>query len=342
MYRLKGDDGMKRVLSGMRPTGQLHLGHLAGALTNWLKLQDDAAYQCFFGVMDWHAMTSNYADLSELKSHCQSAVIEWLAVGIDPEKSPIFIQSHVCEHVELATALAMITPLGWLQRCPTYKDQIANMKNKDLGTFGFLGYPVYMASDILLYKSTDVPVGEDQSAHLELTREIARRFNGFYGEIFPEPQTMLTATPKVPGTDGRKMSKSYNNSLLIADRGDVLWNKLRVMTTDPARVRKTDPGDPQKCPVWDLHKVFNHDDSLREQIVDGCRNATIGCVQCKKYLMEQLSQMMTPVWERYDRYEKDLDYIHDVLRDGEVRARAVARQTMDEVRSVMGLIPLKF
>lgn len=331
---------MKRVFSGMRPTGKLHLGHMAGALTNWLKLQNDAEYECFFGVMDWHAMTSNYADLSALRDHCHSAVVEWLAVGLDPHKSPIFCQSHVAGHVELGTALGMITPLGWLYRCPTYKDQIANMKNKDLGTFGFLGYPVLMASDILLYKSNAVPVGEDQSAHVEICRELARRFNSFYGETFPEPQTLLTTTPKVPGTDGRKMSKSYGNSLLISDREDDLWGKLRGMTTDPARVRKTDPGDPEKCPVWDLHKVFNTDSEEKNQLAHDCRTAGIGCVGCKKALMGHLSRLMTPIWERYDRLERQPDLVADVLQDGARRARAVADRTMEEVRQAMGFLPL--
>lgn len=331
---------MKRVFSGMRPTGKLHLGHMAGALTNWLKLQQDSEYECFFGVMDWHAMTSNYADLSDLQDNCHSAVVEWLAVGLDPVKSPIFCQSHVPGHVELGTALGMITPLGWLYRCPTYKDQIANMQNKDLGNYGFLGYPVLMASDILLYKSTAVPVGEDQSAHLEICRELARRFNSFYGATFPEPQTLLTKTPKVPGTDGRKMSKSYGNSLLISDREDDLWNKLRGMTTDPARVRKTDPGEPTKCPVWDLHQVFNTSEEQKAELAEGCRTAGIGCVACKKALMEHLKELMTPIWERYDALEAQPDLVKDVLADGARRARVVADQTMEEVRRAMGFVPL--
>lgn len=329
---------MKRIFSGMRPTGKLHIGHMAGALTNWLRLQNDPNYECFFGIVDWHAMTSDYADMSHLKENCSAVLLDWLAVGLDPEKSPIFLQSHVKEHTELALALGMITPLGWLLRCPTYKEQILNIKNKDLETFGFLGYPVLMAADILLYKSTAVPVGVDQTAHLELTREIARRFNSFYAPVFPEPEIMLTKTPKVPGTDGRKMSKSYGNSLMISDRGDDLWQKIRSMMTDPARVRKTDPGDPDKCPVWDLHKVFNPDEEQRAEIDQGCRTGTIGCVQCKKMLMAHLQEFMSPIWDRYDFYTDKTNLMEDILADGAQRAQKVASQTMAEAREAMGFI----
>ena len=226
-------DDRKRIFSGMRPTGRLHYGHMAGALINWVKLQNE--YNCFWGIVDWHAMMSDYADPSKVKENCYEILLDWLAVGVDPEKSSIFIQSHVKQHAEIHLALSMITPLGWLQRCPTYKEQILNLQNKDLSTYAFLGYPVLMAGDILLYKSWGVPVGEDQSAHLELTREVARRFNSFYGDVFPEPETLLTPAAKMPGTDGRKMSKSYGNSLQIAEDMDTIWGKVRTMKTDPAR-----------------------------------------------------------------------------------------------------------
>ncbi len=328
----------KRIFSGMRPTGKLHLGHMAGALNNWIRLQNDPNYDCFWGIMDWHAMTSNYADMTSMKDSCKEVLIDWLATGLDPEKSPLFLQSHVREHMELGLALGMITPLGWLERCPTYKEQILNIKNKDLGNYGFLGYPVLMAADILIYKSHAVPVGEDQTAHLELTREIARRFNGFYKEIFPEPEIMLTKTPKVPGTDGRKMSKSYGNSLYISDTADVLWKKLSTMTTDPARVRKTDPGDPEKCPVWDLQKVFNPDEGQKAELTAACRGGTIGCLHCKKALQAHFVELMTPIWDRYVELEKNPGIVDEILSDGEQRARKVARATMDEVLDVIGFI----
>lgn len=272
---------MKRIFSGMRPTGKLHLGHLAGALTNWVRLQNE--YECFFCIVDWHGLMSEYADSKMIKENCIEVLLDWLSVGIDPRRSVVFMQSHVPEHAELHLALSMITPLGWLERNPTYKEQILNMQNKDLGTYAFLGYPVLMAADILLYKAEVVPVGEDQSAHLEITREIARRFNGFFGEVFPEPQMLLTPTPRVPGTDGRKMSKSYGNAINISDPFDLIWEKLRTMVTDPARYRRTDPGDPDKCPVWDLHKVFTQDLDKRKELDRGCRTAGIGCIDCKRF-----------------------------------------------------------
>lgn len=329
---------MKRIFSGMRPTGKLHLGHMAGALTNWIRLQNDPEYQCFFGIVDWHAMTSDYADMSHMKEHCRDVLLDWLAVGVDPVKSPIFLQSHVPAHAELSLALGMTTPLGWLQRCPTYKEQILNLQNKDLSTYGFLGYPVLMAADIMVYKSNAVPVGEDQSAHLELTRELVRRFNSFYGAIFPEPETLLTATPKVPGTDGRKMSKSYGNSIMISDGDEQIWDKLRTMMTDPARVRKTDPGNPDICPVWDLHKVFNNDVQQKAELDASCRGGSIGCIQCKKALREHLNTLMTPIWERYDLYRQRPGLLEEVVADGARRARLVADVTLEEAREAMGFI----
>ncbi len=248
----------KRVLSGMRPTGKLHLGNFVGALQNWVRMQDE--YECFFMVADWHALTTDYADTTGIKQNSLEVVLDWLAAGLDPEKAVIFIQSHVPAHAELHLLFSMITPLGWLERVPTYKEQRENIKDKDLSTYGFLGYPVLQAADILVYKADCVPVGEDQVAHVELTREIARRFNGFYGgqkEVFPEPQSLLTPAPKLPGTDGRKMSKSYGNTILLTDPEPVLRQKLKTMVTDPARVRRSDPGNPDVCPVGDLHKIFS-------------------------------------------------------------------------------------
>ncbi|MDR1482587.1 MAG: tryptophan--tRNA ligase [Synergistaceae bacterium] len=326
---------MDRVFSGMRPTGRLHLGHMAGALTNWIRLQED--HECYYSLVDWHALMSDYSDPRNLSGNTREILLDWLGVGLDPEKCAIFVQSHVREHVELHMALSLITPLGWLERNPTYKEQILNLQNKDLSTYGFLGYPVLMASDILLYKSHRVPVGEDQSAHLELSREIARRFNHLYGEgreIFPEPETLLTSNPKIPGTDGRKMSKSYGNSLDIADEIQVLDKKIRTMVTDPARERRTDPGDPEKCPVWDLQKFFNQDRSQMEEIASGCGSASIGCVDCKKALIACVAERMAPVHDRRRRFEASGD-LSDILVDGAKRARAFAARTISEVYAAL-------
>ncbi|HHV52564.1 MAG TPA: tryptophan--tRNA ligase [Synergistaceae bacterium] len=326
---------MKRIFSGMRPTGKLHLGHLAGALTNWVRLQDE--YECFFCIVDWHGLMSEYADSKMIRENCIEVLLDWLAVGIDPKRSVVFMQSHVPEHAELHLALSMITPLGWLERNPTYKEQILNMQNKDLGTYAFLGYPVLMAADILLYKAEVVPVGEDQSAHLEITREIARRFNSFFGEVFPEPQMLLTPTPRVPGTDGRKMSKSYGNAINISDSFDLIWEKLRTMVTDPARYRRTDPGDPDKCPVWDLHKVFTQDLDKRNELDRGCRTAGIGCIDCKKVLFENIKNALSPIQDKRRHYEAHREEFLDVLYDGAKKAKSVAKNVMEEVKVSVGL-----
>ena len=327
----------KRVLSGMRPTGKLHLGNYVGALENWVRMQDQ--YQCFFCVVDWHALTTDYADTSRVKENSLEVALDWLAAGLDPEKSVLFIQSHVPAHAELHLLLSMITPLGWLERVPTYKEQRENIRDKDLGTYGFLGYPVLQAADILMYKANVVPVGEDQVAHVELTREIARRFNGFYGkraDVFPEPQSLLTPAPKLPGTDGRKMSKSYGNTILLTDPEPVVRQKLKTMVTDPARVRRSDPGNPDVCPVGDLHKIFS-DRATMDKVNVGCRSAGIGCIECKGWAADALVQLLNPMQERRKKFEENPRLAWDILEAGSGRARKVAAETMDGVREAMGM-----
>ena len=324
----------KRVLSGMRPTGKLHLGNYVGALENWVRMQNE--YQCFFEVADWHALTTDYADTSRLKENSIEVVLDWLAAGLDPEKSVIFIQSHVPAHAELHLLLSMITPLGWLERVPTYKEQRENIKDKDLGTYGFLGYPVLQAADILVYKAHCVPVGEDQVAHVELTREVARRFNGFYGEVFPEPQALLTPAAKLPGTDGRKMSKSYGNTILLTDPEPEVRQKLKTMVTDPARVRRSDPGNPDVCPVGDLHKLFSSKETMAK-VYEGCRSASIGCIECKSWAADALVQILNPIQARREKFEDNPRLAWDIVEDGTKRAKAAAAKTMDDVRAAMGM-----
>ncbi len=321
----------------MRSTGKLHLGNYVGALDNWVRMQDE--YECFFCVVDWHALTTDYADTSQVKQNSVEVALDWLAAGLDPEKSVIFIQSHVPAHAELHLLLSMITPLGWLERVPTYKEQRENIKDKDLGTYGFLGYPVLQAADILMYKADVVPVGEDQVAHIELTREIARRFNGFYGkrgDVFPEPQSLLTRAPKLPGTDGRKMSKSYGNAILLTDPEPVVRQKLKTMVTDPARVRRSDPGNPDLCPVGDLHKIFS-DRATMDKVNVGCRSAGIGCIECKSWAADALVQLLSPMQERRKKFEENPRLAWDILEAGSERARKVAAVTMEGVRAAMGM-----
>ena len=325
------------MLSGMRPTGKLHLGNYVGALANWVRMQDE--YQCFFEVADWHALTTDYADTAHVKENSLEVALDWLAAGLDPEKSVIFIQSHVPAHAELHLLFSMITPLGWLERVPTYKEQRDNIQDKDLGTYGFLGYPVLQSADILIYKADVVPVGEDQVAHVELTREIARRFNSIYGQrgsVFPEPKSLLTPAPKLPGTDGRKMSKSYGNTILLTDPEPVLRQKLKTMVTDPARVRRSDPGNPDVCPVGDLHKIFS-DAATMEKVNVGCRSAGIGCIECKSWAADALVQLLSPMQERRKKFEENPRLAWDILETGTVRARKAAADTMDEVREAMGM-----
>jgi tryptophanyl-tRNA synthetase len=364
----------KRVLSGMRPTGKLHLGNYVGALQNWVRMQDE--YECFFCVVDWHALTTDYADTSQVKQNSLEVAFDWLAAGLDPERSVIFIQSHVPAHAELHLLLSMITPLGWLERVPTYKEQRDNIKDKDLGTYGFLGYPVLQSADILAYQADVVPVGEDQVAHIELTREIARRFNGFYAYanplivrkvgqhfwttdgarvvqgpgvdldpnadhvipkfLFPEPQALLTPAPKLPGTDGRKMSKSYGNMIALSDPEPVIRQKLKTMVTDPARVRRSDPGNPDICPVGDLHKIFSSKETMAK-VNEGCRSASIGCIECKGWASDALVQLLAPMQEKRRKYEEKPCDAWDILEDGAKRASAAAAETMKDVRAAMGM-----
>jgi tryptophanyl-tRNA synthetase len=327
----------KRVLSGMRPTGKLHLGNYVGALQNWVGMQDQ--YECFFFVADWHALTTDYADTSRVKENSLEVAFDWLAAGLDPEKSVLFLQSHVPAHAELHLIFSMITPLGWLERVPTYKEQRENIQDKDLGTYGFLGYPLLQSADILMYRADFVPVGEDQVAHVELTREVARRFNGFYGArkpVFPEPQSLLTPAAKLPGTDGRKMSKSYGNTILLSDPEPVVRQKLKTMVTDPARVRRTDPGNPDVCPVGDLHKIFSSKETIAKVDV-GCRSAGIGCIECKGWAADALVQILNPIRERRRKFEENPKLAWDILENGTERARKTAGETMDAVREAMGM-----
>jgi tryptophanyl-tRNA synthetase len=350
----------KRVLSGMRSTGKLHLGNYVGALENWVRMQEQ--YDCFFFIADWHALTTDYADTSRLKENSVEVLLDWLAAGLDPAKCVMFIQSHVPAHAELHLLLSMITPLGWLERVPTYKEQKENIKEKDLGTYGFLGYPVLQSADILIYTADVVPVGEDQVAHVELTREIARRFNVLYPRqdvqvgllqpgivspkvaeerlrrllVFPEPQALLTPAPKLPGTDGRKMSKSYGNTVLLTDPEPVVRLKLKTMVTDPARVRRTDPGNPDVCPVGDLHKIFSSKETMAK-VYEGCRSAGIGCIECKSWAADALVKILNPMQERRKKYEDNPRLAWDILEAGSARARDIAGATMDEVRKAMGL-----
>lgn len=393
-----------RVVSGMRTTGALHLGHYHGVLKNWVQLQHE--YECFFFAADWHALTTHYETPGVIANNVKEMLIDWLAVGLDPGAASIFVQSHVPEHAELHLLLSMITPLSWLERVPTYKDQQEQLKEKDLSTYGFLGYPLLQSADVLLYKANLVPVGEDQVAHIEITREIARRFNHLYGRepdfvtkaeaavqkmgkknaklyrdlhrkyqergdeqalatgqallanqpnltmaererllgyleglgkiILPEPQPLLTATAKLPGLDGRKMSKSYQNTIAIREKPEVLEQKIRTMPTDPARVKRTDPGEPEKCPVWHLHQVYS-DESTLQWVQTGCRTAGIGCLDCKKPLIENIKQEQAPFIERAKEFENNDNLLRTIIAEGCKAACEVAKETLKEVNQVMGL-----
>lgn len=398
------NDTAERIVSGMRVTGKLHLGHFHGVIKNWLALQN--TYECFFFAADWHGLTTHYENPKDMPTQAINMVADWLAAGINPNQAKIFIQSWVPEHAELHLLLSMMVPLPWLERIPSYKDQKNKLADKDLDTYGFLGYPVLMSADILLYKAQFVPVGEDQTSHLECTREIARRFNHLYGQevdfqekalkaveklgkknaalyqefrrafqeegnkealamaealldqqknlfladrerllgfisgtskiILPEPQILLTEHAKLPGLDGQKMSKSYNNSILLGDAPDVIEQKIKTMPTDPARVRRTDPGDPKKCPAWGLHQVYS-DAATQEWVQQGCRSAGIGCLECKKPLIDAIEKEQAPIRERAIEYQKSPQMIYDILHDGAEAARETARKTMSEIKEVMGL-----
>ena len=320
------------MLSGLRPTGKVHLGHLVGALQNWARLQDQ--YECFYFVADWHALTSDYADTTGLTEYVVDNVADWIAAGVDPERSTIFIQSLVPEHAELHLLLSMIVPVPWLERVPTYKEQQEQITDKDLSNYGFLGYPVLQTADIVMYGAHFVPVGEDQAPHIEVAREIVRRFNNLYGIVFPEPQTLLTEAKRIPGTDGRKMSKSYGNAIYLKDDPETLKQKLRPMVTDPARKRRTDPGDPDECPVFDLHRAFSPV-ATREWAAAGCRSAGIGCLDCKAKLAEHMLERLADVHSRRPEFAKRPDTVWDVLIEGSKNAREVAEATMEDVRGAM-------
>nr|HID58676.1 tryptophan--tRNA ligase [Desulfobacterales bacterium] len=322
----------KRILSGMRPTGNIHLGNLHGALMNWKELQEE--YDCFFFVADWHAMTSDYDATDHIKDHIRGMVIDWLSVGLSPERSTIFVQSHIKEHAELFLILSMITPLAWLERNPTYKEQIAQLKNKDLSTFGFLGYPVLQAADIIMYKAHGVPVGVDQAPHVELTREIARRFNHFYGPIFPIPQTILTPTPRLLGIDGRKMSKSYNNAIYISETPDQIRAKVSQMVTDTKRARRSDPGEPNDCNVYSFHNLYTDKEAI-SRIEQECRKAEIGCVDCKELLAENLTRYLAPIYDKQNYYKNHPNLVTEIILEGCEKARSVAQHTMEEVRAAI-------
>ncbi len=324
----------KRILSGMRPTGRLHLGNLHGALKNWVELQDSGNYECFYFVADWHALTSDYADTELIRSYTLDMIVDWLSVGLDPERSTIFIQSRVKEHAELFLLLSMITPLSWLERNPAYKEMRAELTDRDLSTFGFLGYPVLQAADIIMYKAYGVPVGVDQLPHVELTREIARRFNFLYGEVFPIPEALLTTVPKVLGIDGRKMSKSYENAIYLRDRGADLKKKVESMFTDPQRMTKKDPGRPEICNVFTFHGIYSPEQDVKE-IEAECRRAGIGCVECKKRLADRIIDGLRPIHERQDHYLGHMDEVRGIIEEGSSRAAAVARATMEEAREAV-------
>ncbi len=325
---------LQRVLSGNRPTGPLHLGNYLGALQNWVELQDE--YECFFMVADWHALTSDYADSSRLPQFTRQMILDWIGAGLDPERSAMFIQSQVKEHAEMALLLGMFTPIPWLERVPSFKDQQEQLADKELNTHGFLGYPVLQTADIVIYKAHKVPVGEDQLAHLELSRELVRRFHHLCGrEVFPEPQPLLSRVPKLLGIDGRKMSKSYNNCIYLADDAGTVKAKVKAMITDPARVRRSDPGHPEVCSVYSYHEVFTA--SQKDQIAADCRGAKIGCTDCKMNLAHSINSLLDPMRERRAAFEAKEKAVESVLETGTANAQKVAGETMREVRETLHL-----
>ena len=327
--------GRERVLSGMQASGRVHIGNLVGALKNWVDLQD--RYDCFYFVADWHALTTGYADPSTIKESTKDLLINFIAAGLDPDKSTIFLQSMVPQHAELHLLLSMITPLGWLERVPTYKEKQEQLKDRDLSTYGFLGYPVLQTADIIIYRAKHIPVGIDQFPHLEISREIARRFNYLYNRnVFPEPEGLLTQFPKVPGLDGRKMSKSYDNAIYLSDSPEVVEQKIRTMMTDPARKRKTDTGEPELSPVYHLHKIFSSSEEL-DLVVHGCRTAEIGCIDCKKILIKNVFDYLKPIWKKRNELISNPDMVLDIAEKGSEKAGQAAEETMKLVREAMGL-----
>ena len=332
--------GRMRIVSGSRPTGRLHLGHLLGALTNWLRLQNEA--ECFFFVADWHALTTGYQDTSGLRANTREMVLDWLAVGLDPGKVVLFVQSAVKEHAELHLLLSMIVPTPWLLRNPTIKEQarelglISGEDDSEMAqlNYGLLGYPVLQAADILLYRARGVPVGVDQVPHLELTREVARRFNRLYAAVFPEPEALLTESPKIPGTDGRKMSKSYNNAVYLNESDKEIDAKLSRMATDPRRVRRTDPGDPVDCPAFNLHRIYCTTEEIA-YVTHGCRTAEIGCLDCKKVMIKHVLAALAPIRARRAELDQRPEIVDEVLADGNARARTEAAATMEQVREAV-------
>lgn len=322
----------KRIVSGMRPTGALHLGNFHGALKNWMNMQEQ--YDCFFFIADWHALTSDYENTARIKEFSRKMMIDWLGAGLSPENSTLFIQSHVKAHAELFLLLSMITPVPWLERNPTYKEQIAQLQNKDLSTFGFLGYPILQAADIIIYKAEGVPVGIDQAPHIEITREIARRFNYFYGHVFPEPETILTESAKILGTDRRKMSKSYDNAIFLSDPPETIRKKVATMITDPQRKKRTDPGNPEVCNVYSFHGIYSDKDTTSEVERD-CRSAAIGCVECKQRMAENLISALAPIRETTRYYQEHPEIVDEIIARGNARAAAEAGQTLEMVRDAV-------
>lgn len=323
----------ERIVSGMRPTGPLHLGHLHGVLRKWIELQEE--YECFYFIADWHALTTEYENPEKIRLYSKELILDWLSAGLNPERSTIFIQSEIKEHAELYLLLGMITPVSWLERNPTYKDMLQNLAEKDLATYGFLGYPVLQSADILIYKAQKVPVGLDQIPHLELTREIARRFNYLYGsDFFPEPQPLLAEVPKIPGTDGRKMSKSYHNAIFLKDPPDVVRQKILSYITDTHRPRKSDPGDPEnRCVAFNLIKLYMGREEIAS-VIEGCKSSKLGCVECKKILAERVIASLEPFWRKRREWEK-MDSWKEILQRGVFRAREIAQNTIEEVRALI-------
>ena len=322
----------KRILSGMRPTGPLHMGNYLGALDNWVKMQEQ--YECFYFVADWHALTSDYEKPGPMDEYVRQMLIDWLSAGLSPEKCTIFVQSKVPEHAELFLIFSMITPVPWLERNPTYKDQIVQLQNKDLSTFGFLGYPVLQAADILIYKAQGVPVGVDQVPHVEITREIARRFNYLYGTVFPEPEAILTQTPKILGLDRRKMSKSYGNAIYLSDTPEEIRTKVMQMITDPQRARRSDPGNPDVCNVYEFHKLYTDPETCR-QIDSQCRKAEIGCVECKRIMAENLIQALAPLQEKRQHYLSHPEIVQEIMIEGSRKARQIAMETLKQAKAAL-------